>query len=176
VQRLNCGALVETVAAARALGLDGISFLAADVTSDAFNRPGGWREPRQSEVALSRHDVAMLAEQIEILIEAESGRGFVAESPDKLRRIVSHFRAHHGDEEPIAPRCNAPWVSAFVEADGTVRPCFFQPPIGKVSAASTLMSVLQSSEAVAFRDGLDVSTNTICKRCVCSLNWKNTAN
>jgi MoaA/NifB/PqqE/SkfB family radical SAM enzyme len=176
VQRLNCGALVETVAAARAIRLDGISFLAVDVTSDAFNRAGGWEEPRQSEVALTHEKIRLLTKEIERLIETEAGCGFVVESPDKLMRIVSHFRSHLGEEEPVAPLCNAPWVSAFVEADGTVRPCFFQPPIGRVSGGQTLLSILQSKEAAAFRDGLDVPTNPICKRCVCSLNWKDRAN
>ena len=34
------------VAAASDLGLDQIGFLAADVSSEAFNRPGGWDDPR----------------------------------------------------------------------------------------------------------------------------------
>jgi radical SAM protein with 4Fe4S-binding SPASM domain len=70
----------------------------------------------------------------------------------------------------VAPRCNAPWVSAAVEADGTVRPCFFHPPIGKVDQRTTLGDVLNSEEAVRFRGSLDVASNPICRRCVCSLN------
>jgi len=35
--------------------------------------------------------------------------GFVAESPEKLRRIVRYFRSHLGQFAPVAPRCNAPW-------------------------------------------------------------------
>ncbi len=38
VQRINCAHLRATVAAARELGFNGISFLAADLTSAAFNR------------------------------------------------------------------------------------------------------------------------------------------
>jgi hypothetical protein len=33
----------------------------------------------------------------------------------------------------VAPRCNAPWVSAVVETDGAVRPCFFQQAIGNLA-------------------------------------------
>jgi radical SAM protein with 4Fe4S-binding SPASM domain len=70
--------------------------------------------------------------------------------------------------EPVAPLCNAPWVSAVMEADGTVRPCFFQPPIGSVKNQS-LFQVVNGFEALAFRSSLNVATNHTCKRCVCSL-------
>ncbi len=59
--------------------------------------------------------------------------GFVVERPAKLRRIAHHFRAHVGQAQHVAPRCNAPWVSAVIEASGEVRPCFFHPGAGKYS-------------------------------------------
>lgn len=96
---------------------------------------------------------------------------FVVESREKLQRIVSHFRAHLGCCEPVAPRCNAPWVSAVVEADGTVRPCFFHHPIGSVREQN-LLQVINGPEAIRFRQKLDIATDPICRRCVCSLNWK----
>jgi hypothetical protein len=71
--------------------------------------------------------------------------------------------------EPIAPRCNAPWVSAVVESDGTLRPCFFHAPIGNISEES-LAQALNGPLAVAFRKSLDVAQNPICRRCVCSLH------
>jgi MoaA/NifB/PqqE/SkfB family radical SAM enzyme len=174
VQHLNCGALDATIESARSLGLNGISFLAADVTSEAFNRPGGWQPNRQSAIALSEEDIPVLKQQIESLIRQKANQGFVAESPAKLQRIVQHFRAHHpGAAEPqVAPRCNAPWVSAVVESDGTVRPCFFHPAIGKATEADSLLDVLNSDQAIRFRQRLDVASNPICRRCVCSLNWK----
>src|ERR1700677_625554 len=42
VQSSNCALLRATVEGARALGLKSLSFLAADVSSEAFNRPGIW--------------------------------------------------------------------------------------------------------------------------------------
>ena len=42
VQKENHSFVVQTAEAAKALGVRSISFLAADVTSEAFNRPGGW--------------------------------------------------------------------------------------------------------------------------------------
>jgi Fe-coproporphyrin III synthase len=165
VQRANCSRLRDTVAAARGLGLSGISFLAADTTSSAFNRPSGWPAERLAGVALSSEETALLEAEIESLIGecATAGDGFVAEGPEKLRKIVR--RSH-------TPVCNAPWVSVVVEADGVVRPCFFHPPIGQVNAENTLLDVINGTKAIEFRAALDVASNPICRRCVCSLNWK----
>jgi len=172
VQKANHRALCGTVRSAKKLGLNSISFLAADVSSDAFNRAAGWSPERQDKVALNPAEVESLAAEIERLINeqnAEWGNGFVAENPAKLRRIVLHFRAHLGQAEHVAPRCNAPWVSAVVEASGDVRPCFFHPKLGNIHGRP-LQEIVNGSEALQFRANLDVSTNPVCRRCVCSLH------
>ncbi len=171
IQQLNHSQLRATVEAARDLGLKGISFLAADLTSTAFNRLEIWTSERQLSVALTKGDLSVLESEIESIAGDKELNGFVAESPSKLRKIVHHFRAHLGLEEPVAPACNAPWVSVVVEADGIVRPCFFHRPIGKIDAVTSLMDVVNGTDAVQFRRGLDVASDPICRRCVCSLNW-----
>jgi MoaA/NifB/PqqE/SkfB family radical SAM enzyme len=165
VQSWNHGALRKTATAAREIGLDSISYLAADLGPHAFDHGTGWNAAR---IELNRDEIVELAAEIESLIFEWQGSGFVRESPEKLRRIAAHFRAHTGIEEPVAPRCNAPWVSAVIETDGTVRPCFFHTPIGRIGD-SGLLRVLNSEAAVAFRNNLDVEGNEICRRCVCSL-------
>jgi MoaA/NifB/PqqE/SkfB family radical SAM enzyme len=172
VQKANTPDLRRTVRAARELGVNAISFLAADVHSEAFNRAGGWPPARQMEVALNAKDVETLHGEVESMIRefsAEIGAGFVVESPQKLRRIVSHFRALLGQQETVAPRCNAPWVSAVIETDGAYRPCFFHAPLGNIHER-TIHEVLNSRRAIEFRRHLDVSKNPICRRCVCSLD------
>jgi Fe-coproporphyrin III synthase len=174
VQRDNYMFLNQTARTAKTLGLQSISFLAADVASEAFNRPLGWSGERQAEIALTVDDLWGLECEIETLISEWAETGFVVESADKLRRIILHYRAHLGLEQPAAPQCNAPWTSAVVEADGTVRPCFFHPPIGTLNG-SGLLNVLNGPIAIDFRSRLDVANNPICRRCVCSLNWKSSA-
>jgi Fe-coproporphyrin III synthase len=169
VQKLNCGLLRQTAAAARDLGAKSISFLATDVTSTAFNRPDGWLLPRQDEVTVTTHELPVLEAEINALIEEGECGGFVLETPAKLQRIVRHFRAHLGLAQPSAPHCNAPWVSAVVETDGAVRPCFFHAPVGRVSEDKSLLDVINGPEAIHFRTHLDVETNATCRRCVCSL-------
>ena len=171
VQKANHRALCEVVQSAKEIGLNSISFLAADLTSDAFNRPQGWVPERQDRVALNIEEVEALDAEVERLIVDHSldlDSGFVVESASKLRRIVFHFRAQLGQALDIAPRCNAPWVSAVIEASGEVRPCFFHPSFGNVHNQS-LHEIVNGPEALKFRATLDVATNPVCQRCVCSL-------
>ena len=171
VQRSNCGHLMETVSGAKSMGLDALSFLAADMHSAAFNRMPLPVIEGLNAIALRPDDLAALDEQIEQLIAGGFCKAYVVESAEKLRRIALHFRCSLGLAEPVAPVCNAPWTSAVVEADGTVRPCFFHPPVGSLNGQRGLAAVLNGPEAVTFRTGLDVAANPICRQCVCSLNW-----
>jgi MoaA/NifB/PqqE/SkfB family radical SAM enzyme len=174
VQKANHRHLRQTVDAARALGLDSISFLAADLTSEAFNRPLIWPGEKQSEIGLNLKEVSALEEEIEQLIlqyQAAIDHKYIAESAGKLRRIVRRFREHLGQLTPQAPICNAPWVSAVVEVDGSVRPCFFHRTIGNITS-STLEEVINGEKAQEFRRSLDMENDGTCRRCVCSLNYR----
>ncbi len=178
VQRRNAGSLVATVQASRSLGLDHISFLAADVTSKGdgvFNRDGQDR-PEILDLALRPEDLETLANELSRLERDHTGdfrSGFLAESPQKLwSTLYVHFRAVLGLDRFPARTCNAPWVSAVVESDGTVRPCFFHKPIGNVFASGSLEAVLYSPPARHFRETLDIASDPTCQACVCSLNLK----
>jgi MoaA/NifB/PqqE/SkfB family radical SAM enzyme len=174
VQKANHRHLRKTVDAARALGLDSVSFLAADLTSEAFNRPLIWPGEKQNEIGLSLEETNALEEEIELLIleyEAGINHKYILESAAKLRKIPRRFREHLGQLSPEAPICNAPWVSAVVEVDGSVRPCFFHRTIGNITC-STLQEVVNGEAAQQFRQSLDVETNATCQRCVCSLNYR----
>jgi Fe-coproporphyrin III synthase len=94
--------------------------------------------------------------------------GFVAGGRASLDRIAQYYSAldGRGDFPPV--RCNAPWMSAVLEPDGNLRPCFFHPVYEK--AGDDLGDALNSSTAIAFRKSLNVATDTTCARCVCSLN------
>jgi MoaA/NifB/PqqE/SkfB family radical SAM enzyme len=173
VQRANHRDLRATVRAAHELGLDRISFLAADVSSSAFNRPEGWTPDRVDTVALSKEDLPHLGAELDAMAdecEADFASGFIAESPAKLRqRLLEYYAALNGEGEFHRNRCNAPWVSAVIETDGTVRPCFFQPALGNIRSAKSLTAVLNSPDAIAWRRGLDIERDAICRRCVCTL-------
>jgi MoaA/NifB/PqqE/SkfB family radical SAM enzyme len=171
VQPENCASLRQTVTGARDLTLNSISFLAVDITSQAFNRPEGWPLDRQADMRLAPGDIEGLEQEIELLIQ-EMGHKipatFIVETPEKLRRIPRHFRALLGEVQPMAPLCNAPWVSAVIDSDGSVQPCFFHPPIGNLRE-QPLIGILNDRKAMEFRQHLDIPNDPICQRCVCSL-------
>jgi Fe-coproporphyrin III synthase len=170
VQKMNHTALRLTAQSAREIGLNSISFLAADLASKAFNRPESWPPERQGTVALDAAQVEALDAEVEHLIEERrEDPGFVVETDSKLRRIVLHFRAHLGQVQDSAPRCNAPWVSAVIDASGDVRPCFFHAPLGNMHTKG-FAEILNSSEALRFRAKLDIASDPICRHCVCSLH------
>jgi MoaA/NifB/PqqE/SkfB family radical SAM enzyme len=174
VQKQNHRYLRATVEAAHALQLDSISFLPADVSSAAFNRDEPWTASRQHEIALTQGELSALEVEIEALIathQTDLATRFILESESKLRRLASRFREHLDGTPAQAPLCNAPWISAVMEVDGRVRPCFFHPPIGS-TATATLSSALNTPDAQAFRGTLDVASNPTCQRCVCSLNYR----
>jgi len=172
VQKANHHSLCEVVESAKAIGLNSISFLAADLTSEAFNRPQGWVRERQDRVALNAEETDVLEAEVERLVvehRSDLNSGFLVESAGKLRRIVLHFRAHLGQAPHVAPNCNAPWVSSVIEASGEVRPCFFHPSLGNIHD-QPLGQIVNSPKALSFRATLDVGTNPVCRRCVCSLH------
>ena len=171
VQKANRHSLCAVVQSAKEIGLSSISFLAADLTSSAFNRPEGWMPDRLRHVALLPDEVDSLDEEIERLIHehhSDFDSGFIVESTGKLRHIVGHFRAHLNQTVNEAPRCNAPWVSAVIEASGDVRPCFFHQVVGNIHRQS-FQDIVNGPAAMQFRAGLDVASNAVCRKCVCSL-------
>ena len=92
---------------------------------------------------------------------------FVAEAPEKLRRLPQYYAGQRGLDAFPAVRCNAPWASAVVEADGAVRPCYFHRAVGNIRERP-LREIL-ANEMVVFRRGLKVAQDPTCRRCVCSL-------
>ena len=171
LQRRNFRDLPRIIAAARSLSLNQVSFLAPDTSSSAFNRPEPWDAGRAAEVALSAGEVDEFREVVEETIRRHArdfASGFIAESPDKLRRLSRYYAALNGDDAFPENTCNAPWVSAVIEADGTVRPCFFHRSLGNAHE-QPIDAILNAPESVAFRRRLNVRTDPTCRRCVCTL-------
>lgn len=171
LQRQNFRELGGIIAAARELRLDRVSFLAADAFSSAFNRPEPWGADRAGEVVLKKEEVAEFRQIVEEIIQTRAGdfsSGFIAESPDKLRRLPGYFGALLGEGDFPVNACDAPWFSTVIEADGVVRPCFFHPPLGN-ARERPLDAVLNAPESIAFRRRLRVDRDPTCVRCVCTL-------
>lgn len=172
IHRLNYAVWPKIIDSAKQLGLDQVSFLPADVSSHAFNREQLWDEGRQHEVLLTEDDLDQMNAVIDSLFVSHKNdfiNKFIAESREKIRNIYFYYGAFYGRNEFPYKKCNAPWVSTVVEADGTVRPCFFHEPYGNIKT-STLDEIINSRDAIEFRKNLDIAKNETCVKCVCYLN------
>ncbi|HEY8931136.1 MAG TPA: radical SAM protein [Mucilaginibacter sp.] len=171
IHRLNFRNWQSIINECRKMGIDQVSFLPADVSSHAFNRQMAWEEPKQHEILISERELPELQSVINgILANADNFKNrFIAESPGKIRDIYNYYAAFYGLNPFPFKKCNAPWVSTVIEADGNVRPCFFMDVIGNIRESS-LDEILNSKSSVEFRRTLDMSKNDACIKCVCSLN------
>lgn len=172
VQRANYRELTSFVDLGHALGARDVSFLAVDVANlHAFGRDA---EPQSSEAALTQEDLPALErciEQLEQGYARDFASGFIAESPQKLRRMRGYFAAVRGLQGFNRPRCNAPEFSAVIDASLRVRPCFFidGPQSARLDAAQSLDAVLDAPEMRALRQSIARGERPECTACVCPL-------
>lgn len=171
IQKSNFHDFENILTTAIDLGLNQISFLPADVSSSAFNRSEPWGNEKTMQVALSLDE----AEKLEALIKHSFikytplyARGFINEGQEKMLSIPQYYKAIIGHATFPGQKCNAPWVSAVIESNGDVMPCFFHKPYGNIYE-SGFEEIINSKKSVQFRKQLDVKTNATCTKCVCSL-------
>jgi Fe-coproporphyrin III synthase len=178
IHKMNFRYWEEIIRSAHELKLGRISFLPADISSEAFNRQHGWDYSRQSEIAIAEDELPLLHEIVEKLIcsyRTDIKSHFIAESENRLRDIYKYYFALNGLGNYPYKKCNAPWVSTVIEPDGNVRPCFFHPVIGNIRDQS-LNEILNSDKAIGFRKNLSMTENETCIKCVCTLNLRPTTN
>ncbi|HEY9534320.1 MAG TPA: radical SAM protein, partial [Mucilaginibacter sp.] len=171
IHRINFRNWPNIIAAAKDMGVDQISFLPADISSHAFNRQTAWAEPRQHEVLISEEELPELQDVVDTILSRtyDFENRYIAESPEKIQDIYNYYAAFYKLNPFPYKRCNAPWVSTVIEADGSVRPCFFHDTIGNIHDNS-LSEILNTNQATDFRRTLDMSKNPTCVKCVCTLN------
>jgi Fe-coproporphyrin III synthase len=171
LQHLNYRDFINIVKAARQIQLDQISFLPADVSTNAFNRTNIGDGDQLGNIVLTIDETnefeGIVQESFHVLQNEYKSR-FIAENPAKMSRIVQYYRAINGtgDFPPVV--CNAPWISAVIETDGSVMPCFFHKPMGNIYEKDFLQ-IVNSKEAISWRRRLDMSNDPVCKKCVCTL-------
>ena len=181
VQRGNFRQLSAFVDLAKELGARSVSFLTIDAAStQAFGRGGALPEGH----SLSAEDLPLFEEvlfRLEHDHREDFRSNFIRESPGKLRRQLSFFRAVVGRDEYPPVRCNAPEFSAVIGADGRVQPCFFiaAPPdevavTAQASAETGLVRRLDSPGMRELRGAIRRGERIECRTCVCSM-WRDAA-
>lgn len=171
LQRSNYTQLQQFVEISRQTGARQVSFLAVDVGNPhAFGRTDDFG----SNIALRPEDLPVFEQLLRSLEQdhAQDFRsGFIAESPQKLRRILQYFSATCGLDRYPPRRCNAPEFSAVIDAKGLVSPCFFIPGPTSAVVHGDLGDVLNSEPMGALRHAIQSASRAECARCVCSM-WR----
>ncbi len=174
LQRANYRQLPKFVELAHQLGAAQVSFLAVDVANPhAFGRTDDFA----ADVALSLEDLPVLEQLLSCLERDCAGdfqSMFVAESPQKLRRIHQYFAATLGEGQFPPVRCNAPEFSAVMDAKGYVSPCFFIPGPRGAATPPDLLSALSTEQMKGLRADIRAGKRAECARCVCSM-WRDPA-
>lgn len=151
--------------------VDTISFLAVDVSNPfAF----GDRETDDTTTTLAvqeTDELEKIIENMRVDYADAFASGRIAESPEKLQRILTHyFRAIKGEASFVRPPCNAPHFSTVVEVDGRLRPCYFLPTYGRLKPdGDTLDSAINWDAAQELRQAYRTGQRKECERCVCPL-------
>ena len=173
LQHANFRELPRFVDLVRECGARQISFLAVDVANPhAFGRTDDFT----SDLALTDEELpefSRLLDDLEREHAEDFRRGFIAESPRKLRRLAQYFAAVRGRGNYPAVRCNAPEYSAVIDARANVRPCFFIPGTAEatLAGAGALELALNGPAMVALRSNIRAGERAECATCVCPL-WR----
>lgn len=185
LQHANFREMPLIVDIAKRAGASKVSFLAVDVSSAEAFGPRFQDQQDQNVIplnaihappspALTREDLPEFARVLESLEHTRAedfASGQIAENPAKLRRFLQYFTAVNGDAPFDGPRCNAPHISTVIEVDGTVRPCYFLPPVSSVGKQGerSLGDAINESRAVEMRHAYRAGERQECARCVCPL-------
>lgn len=175
LQRANYRELPLFLDLARRNGVRQVSFLAVDVANPhAFGR----QDDYAGDLALATEDLPRLAALLDALEREHAEdfrRGFIAESPRKLRRLLQYFAAVCGQAPFPTVRCNVPEFSAVIDARARVRPCFFIPgeETAQPQVEPNLGAALNAPYMRALRADIRAGARSECATCVCPL-WRDT--
>lgn len=174
LQKQNYKQLPDFIELAKQIKVNRISFLAADVQSEAYGRDN--LEARASassqiDMILNEHEIIELKAIIGEASQkyaAEFASKFVSESPEKLMHIAYYYSAIIGRETFPRNFCNAPMVSAVITSTGDIHPCFFLPKYGSVRDGN-FKELVNSNTIKDTRSKVKVMEPERCKKCVCTL-------
>ena len=168
LHRHNFAELPRLIDKAKQMRLAQISFLTADVTSEAFGRRN---MVRYTGAAAGRMPGTRIFGVVEDCIRSTRARisisHFIAESPEKLRRLPKYYAAQLG--LATFPRLRAmrrgrarSWRQT-AQCDRAISTRRWE-----ISERRSWGQIL-SEEMVTFRRGLNVEENQTCRKCVCTL-------
>lgn len=180
VQRANYREIPQIIEVALQADVNLISFLTVDVSNPFAFGPRFESDPMLPIAGTACHpptgaltaeeidELSQILNDVEIRFASAFANGRMAEPPDKLRRIVTYFKAIIGQGDFDPPRCNAPHISTVIQVDGTLQPCYFLPAWGRLNGRK-LGEALNDDAAVELRKAYSAGQRPECRSCVCPL-------
>lgn len=171
IQKKNFREIGDMVEFAKHLGVDRISFLSADVSSDAFHRDHAGQVADGGKIKLTEKETSEFRKIMEDFAgkyQSEINNGFISENPGKLFHIVQYFEALAGKSPLPRNVCNAPNVSAVITSTGDVLPCYFLPGYGNIRS-DALKKLVNNNQIRKTRKEVKKYTLQQCQECVCTL-------
>lgn len=174
LQKLNFRQLPGFIELAKRTGVDRISFLAADISSEAYGRDNNSERGTiadESKIALNADEVKLLKSIINkaaVEYRDDFSRGLISESPGKLQHIADYYSALKGNNSFPKNICNAPMISTVITSTGDIHPCFFFPKYGNIRNNS-FNDLINSGSIVNTRKQVRSMDPGRCKKCVCTL-------
>ncbi|HJY64778.1 MAG TPA: radical SAM protein [Ignavibacteria bacterium] len=172
LQKSNFRELPEMINMAKSAGVDRISFLSADVASEAFGRDTRGAVSEELDISLGPDEVNEFREIVNQVIKVYSSEfisGFISESPQKLLKMVDYYGALCGLNDFPKNFCNAPMVSAVITSTGNIHPCYFIESYGNIRKTE-FKSLINIDKIRHVRKDVRNFTHPRCKTCVCTLN------
>jgi MoaA/NifB/PqqE/SkfB family radical SAM enzyme len=170
IQKSNYLDLPAIVKTAKDMGMDHISFSAADINYAAFGRDNKVEREAARNILLDENDLIRFKAVITGLKKAGpeffSSR-FIIEGFKVFLNIHSHYEAMAGKSDFPAVRCNLPWLYAVIDADGNLRPCCLHKGIGNIRQES-FEKIVASAMMTEFRKKLKKQKNSMCSCCAYS--------
>lgn len=171
LQKQNFRNLEGFIHMARSAGINRISFLAADVSSDAYGRDTQGIVSDESSIALNQTEVNELRGIVNALADKypnEFASGFISESPAKLHHIADYYEALSGKTSFPRNICNAPNTSLVITSTGDVHPCFFLPKFAN-TRSENIRTILNDPAIKRSREDVKLMKPDRCQKCVCTL-------
>jgi len=170
IQRSNYLDLPAIVKKAKDMGMDHISFSAADVNYAAFGRDNKVEREAARNILLDENDLIRFKTVITGLKKAGpeffSSR-FIIEGFKVFLNIHSYYGAMAGKSNFPAVCCNLPWLYAVIDADGNLRPCCLHKGIGNIRQES-FEKIVTSAVMTEFRKKLKKQKDSMCSHCTYS--------
>lgn len=174
IQKNNFREIAQMVEHAKSLKVKRISFLSADVESDAFGRERTHADADSGSILLNSDELSEFKETINKMFvdyNHDFQNSFISESPAKILRLADYFEAHLGKSKFPQNYCNAPNVSAVITSTGDIHPCFFLPAYGNIRK-NKMSELINSESIIATRGKVKQNKMERCKTCVCTLYVK----